>query len=1710
MDIGGSRFNMKNQKLGIFSLMILPALILSCASMLFAAPDPVTDIRASVGPKEGEIDLSWTYPAANTELPSGSTYYIQYSVSPGAAWNVVSAQLVLSTWSVNSGALQSLGIEGMSPGVTYYFRLWMSSRTVSDLSSVSNGATNWANIIAPSAVTSLAVTPIASGGSVKLSWIAPGDDGWANVLSAGKYRIDYSSFNKTWNYSSYKVEIDTDGVNPMAAQSWLIGGLTERATYFARIWTRDENPNNWSKISNAATGYSASVVPAAVTDLRAVKGPTEGMVKLSWTSPGNDNKTGAIPNGRYWVKCSTYSTQTFSTAFRSLVFSTSTSPGRVDAKIVTGLSSGLTYYFWLKTSDDKTANSWSGVSNKTTSWAQVDVSPPAVINSLVPSEVGFRHVKLRWNLPYGDNTSPPYSAGAYTGQYQIKYSSAEIKDLTLWGKATSCYLSGAGAITPGTQVIIDIPGLVDNRKYYFAVRTRDENNFWSDVFGSSSPSATPYNKAPGAPTVRKPVPKLILNANNYEFSWSSPTNAGAGDEAYGDFISSYTLYISTYAGPAQGTIGLSTFTFTAKTTYYRVTGTVLKENKYYWWKVKVYDSEEANFDSQFSSATRWVAVNAVNSPPNSFNLFHSSGIMSYPNANKKVYLNWSKPGDPDPGDFIRNYEVYWSTYSLVPYSKFSGSATVVSSSYTITSKLVENATCWWFAVACDSGTATPPPYDFKKTTSTAWAFQVNGVNESPKKFELVAPSSWSKTYPMHVVHSRTPELRWMAAVDPDPGDYIHHYTVRYASNPYANYSQINVVRQGGSIQTSTMTRTLVEDATYQWYVTATDNISGWPTGTALSTSSVASFFMVNASSQPPNAPLAVLIKPPLIVPYAPLTGLYPDFQWSSAKDRDPYDYVKYYKLYYSTDRNFNPGVTYFSSPLYVTTHTFTAPFKQRTTYYWNVRSYDSTGLYSVAAATHVFCFSNLPPGSFSVLSPTGNIIIANSRPTFLWSTSIDPPPSQTVKYTLLVSTVSDFKVSFISSSGITATSLVPQNDLQENAVFYWKVIATDGYDFIPSLSTGVFRVNSRSDPPDSFTLVSPGTNEVVHMSTPTLRWNSTTDPDPGGSIARYEAYYAPYGTPIQDFNLLPAGLATSTVTPALVENGNYEWYVKAFDNTGLSATTDSRRFTIDRINEPPDPFDLKTPSGPVTNTRRPVFSWENAARTEYWEPHTYNLYIGYGKYNFEQGFSTITALTVGGISGLYASLASDLNENSWYCWKVEAVDTKLPVHNSIFSNQVWDIYISATNEPPLDFSLVSPANGSRVLTRTPEFSWQQASDLDSVAGDYVTYKLVYSTSPDLSAYKYADNLSANSYQLPVTDKLLQGVTYYWKVIAKDTASNRTDSNTGRFFVTLQEKLKPPAYVSGQLFYSREYFTVIWSAVTEYEDGTPCNELGGYNVYESTVGAFSGFSLKQFVGVSRSSYSFEVNKKEYYYFVRSVTVTGSESGDSQAISSSSSPVIVTLSPDRSASLAYSLSLSGILESGGLEVSIDRSDNIYDIKVTKDGVEIRGYAFAEPMTLSFDHDSQAQGFSASAAAGYPAVFWNNGVEYVKLGGELSPVDGKLYVRVNRSGLYKVSQVTAQDDGGFSFNIVPRKIFTPNADGINDDIRFIYTNSTGEQVSGEIYDLTGAFVCRLAIRDDQGTYLAWDGKNGSGTYVRKGIYIYQIKCGSKYYNGTVVVVK
>jgi hypothetical protein len=392
-------------------------------------PEKVTDLAASTGLSDREINLTWTAPGDDNyewELQEAK-YRIQVS-SYNLIWSTSNAQVEISTTSVNPGDGQAYTVGGLEPGTTYFLRIWTADE-VSNWSPVSVGATIWAQIdIPPAAVTDLVSTQGIFEGEILLRWTATGDDDKERDITGGEYEVRWS-------------DIETEGWDDMTSIAWttntqagslnskVITGLDSGTTYYLYIKIRDEYGNNWSGLSNKTTNWAAVdlIPPGDIDNPSSKRGIYEGEVTLNWTAPGDNGSFGDIAEGgQYWIKYTDQESHSFNDAPNSLVLSTGTISGRDEIKVITGLSSGTTYYFWVRAADEVPL--WSGISNRTTCWAQIDIVPPGAITSLSVLPGGFEgEVDLSWIAP-GDNDIISGSAGYYEIRYSVDSFSTELCD----------------------------------------------------------------------------------------------------------------------------------------------------------------------------------------------------------------------------------------------------------------------------------------------------------------------------------------------------------------------------------------------------------------------------------------------------------------------------------------------------------------------------------------------------------------------------------------------------------------------------------------------------------------------------------------------------------------------------------------------------------------------------------------------------------------------------------------------------------------------------------------------------------------------------------------------------------------------------------------------------------------------------------------------------------------------------------------------------------------------------------------------------------------------------------------------------------------------------------------------------------------------------------------------------------------------------------
>ncbi len=365
------------------------------------------------------------------------------------SWSTSTANITIST-TVVQGELRGYTLTGLVPGATYYIRIWTRD-DAGNWSSISNGATAWAQVqvgdtTPPGAITNLSALTGDSEGKIRLSWSAPGDDGWSNNITGGKYRLRWSTYVLTdaeWSDSSgwtdyqnrYSIEWDTN-TTPSATETRLVTGLIGGVTYYFRIWTRDENINNWSSISNGATAWAQvfDIAPPATVTLYAGTGPYPESVKLYWNAPGDDGNEGTLPSGsQYKIQIATHSAATWDRAYAQITISTSgVTPGTQVEYIVTGLAENVTFYFRLWTADE--IPNWSAPSNIASANARVDNSGGTIVS--IPDTVmvvyseGSNGVRYRTLTPGATTWSseqpvPPVNSGRI---YWAKIVACPIRD----------------------------------------------------------------------------------------------------------------------------------------------------------------------------------------------------------------------------------------------------------------------------------------------------------------------------------------------------------------------------------------------------------------------------------------------------------------------------------------------------------------------------------------------------------------------------------------------------------------------------------------------------------------------------------------------------------------------------------------------------------------------------------------------------------------------------------------------------------------------------------------------------------------------------------------------------------------------------------------------------------------------------------------------------------------------------------------------------------------------------------------------------------------------------------------------------------------------------------------------------------------------------------------------------------------------------------
>ncbi|MHC5081331.1 MAG: protein kinase domain-containing protein, partial [Planctomycetota bacterium] len=388
-------------------------------------PLPVVGLEAAPGTSPGSIDLSWTVPKGQGEAAPPDGYAVKMSSYPLTPSNLEKAATLAQEWKPASpGSKEQHTVTGLEPGKTYHFAIQVlgSSKASTFSEGVSASAAKKAapvpEVFKPLPIKDLKCREGSIEGTIELTWTTPGVEKGAPlgyVVKTAETPIKASSFNAAATFTQH-----WKALPPGRKEKREIFGLLPGKTIHIALKVRYDG-DQLSPISNTVKGTAAkdTMPPAAIDDLAALKGNKAGSVLLTWQAPGDNGKKGMA--SKYIVKFSNAritasnfnAAKTFEQSWAPL------SPRNPERHLITGLETGKSYYFAIKTQDE--AGNTSAVSNIVHTMTTGDMSPPATIKDLQgskgPSEGS---VQLTWTAP-GDDWDQGKAA-----RYLLKYSDSRI------------------------------------------------------------------------------------------------------------------------------------------------------------------------------------------------------------------------------------------------------------------------------------------------------------------------------------------------------------------------------------------------------------------------------------------------------------------------------------------------------------------------------------------------------------------------------------------------------------------------------------------------------------------------------------------------------------------------------------------------------------------------------------------------------------------------------------------------------------------------------------------------------------------------------------------------------------------------------------------------------------------------------------------------------------------------------------------------------------------------------------------------------------------------------------------------------------------------------------------------------------------------------------------------------------------------------------
>jgi hypothetical protein len=780
--------------------------------------------------------------------------------------------------------------------------------------------------------------------------------------------------------------------------------------------------------------------------------------------------------------------------------------------------------------------------------------------------------------------------------------------------------------------------LVDNSQHWWTVQAYDGYEY-SELAGPESFLINLENDDPAGFDLTSPLLDEAIITQSPLFTWNPAVDPDPLDTVR------YVLYLDT---PDPG---VEAFDVDIDTSYQLLD--VLEDNTSYHWKVVAHDLAGATTTS--TGGYQSFTVNSTNDLPVTFDLL--SPVADVMVTTLTPEFLWEPSSDPDDetivlrsegkdrkaahsstGDnsvmVITGYDFYLGTdpilTDVIPVE-------VIGTNYTPETDLTENQVYYWTVSALDdSGGVT-----FSDTAS----FWTNSENSHPAVFTLLTPVDDTES-------TLTPTFTWTLSIDADLQDTLN-YTLRYGADVFS----LMDIPNGSSTQ-FTVVEPFMDNTEYIWQVVAED-ISGATFATEFSS------FFVNSENDDPG-----LFS--LIAPDSASWITNPDLMlvWDPSTDLEGAE-VEYVIHMGADNESLNPidtiGVNYLALNELEDGY-----------YFWQIEALDNIGGTQFSETwSFLINVHNDPPDPFALVYPEADLVLTEQQPTFTWDASSSGDAGDHTSYRVeLGSSAENMGVVYEGDS----TFYTPELALEDNIVYFWRVIAID-LAFATTVNEGGYQsfvVNTVNDAPTMAGLISPD-SVVVLSDLPTFNWNASTDVDPYDSLS-YELHW---WTDVSEMDsILTAETSVSPETPLADDNLQYFWNVITMDANGGIAHSEEKTFWVDFMPEVPASFALIGPdSASAGNGTRPELTWAEAIDPDPFDAVHYSVSIATDSLMENVIYEQVAHAEV-------TIPETDLENDTRYYWQVTAIDEdSLTTASSIWTFDVGYVAIDQYAQVPTEFVL---------------------------------------------------------------------------------------------------------------------------------------------------------------------------------------------------------------------------------------------------------------------------------------------------------------------------------------------------------------------------------------------------------------------------------------